>query len=324
MQGVFLDSATIGPDDLDLAGLEQALPGCAFHGHTAPEKVAERIAQAEVVLTNKVVLDAQVLAQAPSVKLICVCATGTNNVDLEAARRRGIPVCNARDYAGPGVAQHTLALMLGLANRWHQYHDDVRNGAWSRSPMFCRMDYPVMELAGKTLGIVGHGVLGRAVAHLGEALGMRVRVACSLRPQAAPQAERVPLEALLAEADVLSLHCPLTEHTRNLVGERELAAMKPTALLVNTARGGLVDERALAEALRNGVIAGAALDVLSQEPPPPDHPLLAGDIPNLIVTPHNAWVSRASRQRLLDDVVENLRAWRRGTLRNCVNGMEAA
>ncbi|MCH8541930.1 MAG: D-2-hydroxyacid dehydrogenase [Alcanivorax sp.] len=325
MRGVFLDRATLitgaatdaatgreTPDELDFSGLEASLDSMhqwQYFDQTSPEQVAERIRDAQVVVTNKVVLDRVVIEGAPDLRLICVIATGTNNIDLAAAEARGIPVCNVTDYAGPGVAQHTLALMLGLATRWHEYYADVQAGLWSQSPTFCLMQRPVMELAGKTLGIVGHGTLGQAVARLAEAFGMRVLVAASQRPGAAVEAGRVPLEALLPQVDVLSLHCPLTEDTRHLIGAPQLAAMKSSALLINTARGGLIDEMALADALRRGDIAGAALDVLSQEPPPADHVLLAADIPNLIITPHNAWISRECRQRLLDGVAANIRNW---------------
>ncbi|WP_111655502.1 D-2-hydroxyacid dehydrogenase [Isoalcanivorax indicus] len=319
MLGVFLDTATMGPEDLDFSGLREALTGpdnslpeWRFHDQTAPAQVAARIAEADVVVTNKVVLDAGLVAGAPRLKLICVSATGTNNVDLDAAAARGIPVCNVRDYAGASLAQHTLALMLGLATRWHDYQADVRAGVWSQSPTFCLMHRPVMELAGKTLGIVGYGTLGRAVATLAQAFGMQVKVAASLRPGASVEPGRVPLDVLLAEVDVLSLHCPLTDDTRHLIGAAQLAAMKPEAFLINTARGALIDEAALASALRQGEIAGAALDVLGQEPPPADHVLLAPDIPNLIITPHNAWISRECRQRLLEGVADNIRDWVRG------------
>ena len=213
--------------------------------------------------------------------------------------------------------------MLGLATAWHRYDTDARAGRWSESSMFCRIDYPVVELAGKTLGLIGYGDLGRRVAALAEALGMTVRVAASLRP-GADNSGRVPLKTLLGEADVISLHCPLTDATEKMVDRDFLAAMKPGAFIINTARGGLVDELALAEALRGGHLGGAALDVLSQEPPPADHPLLAPDIPNLILTPHSAWVSRESRQRLLDGVAGNLRAWRAGRPTNVVNGLQSA
>ncbi len=196
-----------------------------------------------MAITNKVVIDEEALAAAPELKLIGISATGTNNVDLDAARRRGVVVCNVSGYGTETVAQHTLALALGLATRWHQYDRDVRQ-AWPRSSMFCRMDYPVFDLNGKTLGLIGHGALGRRVEALAKAFGMRVRVARSLRPDAAPDPARAPLEQLLAESDLISLHCPLTEHTDKLVNRDFLAAMKPGAGLINTARGGLVDEPA--------------------------------------------------------------------------------
>lgn len=323
MQGVFLDTATMKPEELDFGALEST-GDWTFHERTGPSQVVERLRGAQVVITNKVVLDADIIAAAEALQLICVCATGTNNVDLDAASARGIPVCNVIDYAGPGVAQHTLALMLGLATNWHRYAADVRAGEWSRSAMFCLMDHPVMELAGKTLGIVGYGVLGKAVADMGAALGMRVLVSASLRPGAAPESGRTPLDRLLAESDVVSLHCPQTPETKELINAERLALMKPGAFLVNTARGGLVNEADLAAALRQGRLGGAALDVLSAEPPPADHPLLAADIPNLIITPHCAWVSRECRQRLLDGVVGNIRIWQRGGLQHCVNGIEVA
>ncbi|WP_066962418.1 D-2-hydroxyacid dehydrogenase [Microbulbifer sp. Q7] len=304
MRGVFLDTLTMKLEELDTAALKNALDQWDFFETTSPEQAAERIANADVVITNKVVLDRQLIESAPNLKLICVCATGTNNIDLDAAAEKNIPVKNVTGYTGASLAQHTLALILALATRWHQYHADVRNGSWATSPVFCRLDYPVIELAGKKLGIIGYGDLGQKVAQLGQALGMDVLVAESF--SGAQKAGRVPLSQLLAESDVISLHCPLTPATDQMVDAAFLAAMKPSAFLINTARGGLVDEKALLAALHNGDIAGAALDVLSVEPPPADHPLLADDIPNLIITPHNAWISRESRQRLLDGVVDNI------------------
>jgi glycerate dehydrogenase len=321
MRGVFLDSDTLKPEELELMSLEQSGPEWTFFGHTTPEQVSERIAEAEVVITNKVVLGRARIEAAPKLQLICVAATGTNNVDLDAARDHGIPVCNVTGYATPSVAQHTLALMLGLATRWHQYRADVRDGVWSGGPTFCRLDYPVVELAGKTLGIVGYGTLGQAVADLGRALGMRVLVAQSLAPGAAHSSERVELDELLAQSDVVSLHCPQTPETERLINTDTLARMKPGAFLVNTARGGLVEPRALLDALDQGRLGGAALDVLEQEPPPADHPLVNAEHPNLIITPHNAWVSRDCRQRLLDGIAGNIRSWRAGALQNCVNGL---
>ncbi|WP_288132644.1 D-2-hydroxyacid dehydrogenase [Microbulbifer sp.] len=305
MRGVFLDTLTMKLEELDTSALENAVDQWDLLDTTAPDQTAERIKNADVVITNKVVLDRSLIEGAPNLKLICVCATGTNNIDLDAAAENNIPVKNVTGYTGTSLAQHTIALLLALATRWHQYSEDVKNGRWSQSPVFCRLDYPVMELAGKKLGIIGYGDLGQKVATLGEALGMEVLVAESFTGESKPG--RVPLTQLLAESDAISLHCPLTKETEQLVDEGFLAAMKDSAFLINTARGGLVDEAALVAALKNGMIGGAALDVLSVEPPPADHPLLANDIPNLIITPHNAWISRESRQRLLDGVVDNIR-----------------
>lgn len=308
MRGVFLDTLTMKLAELDTSALQQCMDHWDYFETTAPEQTAARIQDADVVITNKVVLDRALIEGAPKLKLICVCATGTNNIDLQAAAAKGIPVKNVSGYTGSSLSQHTIALLLALATRWHQYSQDVKRGRWSQSPIFCRLDYPVMELAGKKLGIIGYGDLGQKVARLGEALGMQLLIAESFTGEQKPG--RVPLQQLLAESDAISLHCPLTADTDQLVNREFLAAMRPGALLINTARGGLVDETALAAALKSGHLGGAALDVLSVEPPPADHPLLATDIPNLIITPHNAWISRESRQRLLDGVVENIRNWR--------------
>lgn len=319
MKGVIFDNQTLKPEELDMSGLEKLGIDWTQYPATDAEQVAERLAGAAVAITNKVVIDRAAIEANPFLKLICICATGTDNVDLAAASRQGIIVCNVKGYGTASVAQHTLALMLGLATRWNRYDQDVRSGAWSRSPMFCLMDHPVVELQGKVLGLIGYGHLGRRVGELAEAFGMTVKVAASLRPEAQSQQGRVPLDELLAQADVISLHCPLTPQTGKLVGPAFLAAMKPGAFLVNTARGGLIDEPALADALRRGALGGAALDVLSQEPPAADHPLLAGDIPGLIITPHSAWVSRECRQRLVDGVIDNIRAWQAGSPQNVVN-----
>ena len=310
MHSVFLDQASLDRGDLDLAALQAATGTLTLHPHTDARDVPARIAQAQVVICNKARIDAVAFAAAPELKLVLVTATGTNNVDLDAARARGVIVCNCRDYGTPAVAQHALLLMLALHTSFLRYQQEVRDGAWQRAPMFCLMDHPIRELAGQTLGILGYGTLGRAVARLGEAFGMTVRV--GQLPGRAAHPDSLPFEALLAQADVISLHCPLTDTTRNLIDAAALARMKPTAFLVNTARGGLVDETALAAALREHRIAGAAFDVLSEEPPRTGNPLLADDIPNLIVTPHNAWASREARQRLIDQTAENLRAWRDG------------
>ncbi len=316
MQGVFLDSETVNPDELNFSALE-ALMSWTFYPFTDPAQRVERLQGAQVVITNKVVLDAATLAACPSLKLICICATGTNNVDLNAAREQGIVVCNVSGYARASVAQHSLMLMLTLATHGLQYDRAVKRGDWSAGRQFCLLDYPIMELAGKTLGVIGYGDLGRETARLAEAFGMKIAVAQSFSGNS--HQERLPLSELLPQADVVSLHCPLTSQTDKLVDTAFLSQMKPGALLINTARGGLVDEPALAEALRSGQLGGAGLDVLSSEPPPRDHVLLADDIPNLILTPHNAWGTRECRQRLLDGVVSNIRNWQAGTPTNVVN-----
>jgi glycerate dehydrogenase len=245
-----------------------------------------------------------VLAACPQLQGIAVTATGTNNIDITAARARGIAVANVEGYGTQAVAQHTFALMLALANRLPDYSRDARNGRWSASASFCLMDHPVRDLAGSTLGIIGYGALGRAVAQIATAFGMQVLVA---EGEGGPQPGRTPLPALLARADIVTLHTLQSARTEKLINAERLAQMQRGALLVNTARGGLIDEAALLAALASGQLGGAALDVLSVEPPPADHPLLVADLPNLIITPHCAWVSRGARQRLLDATVANIR-----------------
>lgn len=318
MKAVFLDAETLGCD-VDLSALEHAA-NLISYGRTLPEQVVERIDDAEIVVVNKVVLSAEIIATAPRLKGIVVTATGVNNVDLEACRQRGVRVVNAVRYARPILVQHTLSLMLALANRLLDYVTDTRAGRWQQSDMFCRMDYPIMELAGKTLGLVGYGDLGQGVARAAEALGMRVRVAARPGQQAdsVDGYPREPLAALLPEVDVLSIHCLLSAETENLIGEPELKRMKPSALVINTARGGIVNEAALADALRQGEIAGAGVDVLTREPPDDDNPLLASDIPNLLVTPHCAWASREARQRMVEQSADNLRAMVAGRLERWV------
>ena len=314
MRGVFLDLDSVHPGDLDLMPLQGTLDEWRFFEHTSRDETTQRLSGAQVVVTNKVHIDRDALEANPQIELVCVAATGTNNVDLEAAARAGVVVSNARDYATASVVDHVFALLLTLSRRLDGHRRRVSDGDWFRSRHFCVFDQPIEELAGKQLGIVGYGVLGRAVAAVARAFSMSVLVAQRL--QGEPLADRPSLGEVLERCDVISLHCPLTEQTRGLIGVRELQHMKPTALLINTARGGIVDEWALAEALRQGWIAGAGLDVLSEEPPPEDHCLLAADIPNLIVTPHIAWASRAARQRLLAEVAANIEAFRNGKPRN--------
>ncbi len=308
--GVFLDTDTVDPGDLDLTALQKFPIAWRTFATTPEDQIQARVGEAAIVISNKVPLNRQTLEQARNLKLVVIAATGTNNIDLHAAKRLGITVCNVRDYGTPSVVQHVYALILALTTRLPQYQRAVADGRWQRHPHFCILDFPIRELNGLILGIVGYGALGQGVAKVAPAFGLSVMIA--QRPGGAPQSDRVPIEQLLREVDILSLHCPLTEETRDLIGERELRLMKDDAILINTARGGIVNERALAEALRNGAIAGAGVDVLSQEPPVDDNPLLESDIPNLIVTPHIAWATRASRQRVIDIVVENIRAYLNG------------
>lgn len=315
-RGILLDLASINRGDLDLSSLYSVCDHWETYDKTAPDETGRRVLDAELVVSNKVVLDRNVLSSAPRLKLVCVAATGTNNVDLEAARELGIAVTNVTAYATPAVVQHVFALMLAHATNLIEYRQAVLAGDWERSDQFCLLDYPIQELAGRTLGIVGYGELGRSVAKVAAAFGMQVLVA--QRPGGSPSPGRVPLAELLPQVDVLTLHCPLTENTRNLIAQEELALMKRDALLINTARGGIVNEEALAHALKTGRIGGAAIDVLTVEPPQGGNPLLDPTIPNLIVTPHTAWASRECRQRLVREVADNIRAFFRGEERNRV------
>jgi glycerate dehydrogenase len=317
-RAVFLDHASLDLGDLDLAPLRQVFGELTLHDASASEQAAERLQGAQVAISNKVRLDAATLAACPELRLILVSATGTNNIDLAAAREHGIVVANCQGYGTASVAQHCLMLLLALATRLPDYQAAIRDGAWQRSSQFCLLDFPIIELEGKTLGLLGHGELGGAVARLAEALGMRVLLGAL--PDRPARTDRLPLAELLPQVDALSLHCPLTEQTRHLIGAAELALMKPQALLINTARGGLVDEQALADALRAGQLGGAACDVLSEEPPRHGNPLLAPDIPRLIITPHNAWGSREARQRIVAQLAENAATFFAGAPKRVVSG----
>jgi glycerate dehydrogenase len=275
------------------------------------------------LLSPKVVNDRVVLAapQAQDVKLIAVAATGTDIIDREEAARRGVKVCNVPGYAAQSVAQFTMALILELATRVGKYGEAVKAGDWQKSPVFSLLTYPTVELSGKKLGIVGYGNIGQTVAKMARGFGMEVLIAARPGSEGPIPRDRVSLEQVLREADVVSLHCPLTLETKNLINEQSLKLMKPTAFLINTARGALIDEPALIEALRQKRIAAAALDVISKEPPPADHPILlaAKELDNLIVTPHTAWSAREARERLLREVEENILTFLRGEPRSLVN-----
>jgi glycerate dehydrogenase len=313
---VVLDGYTMNPGDLSWKGLE-SLGECAVYERTPPERVVERAAGAEVVLTNKVVLDGAVMARLPDLKYIGVLATGYNVVDTAAARERGIVVTNVPAYSTRSVAQLVMALVLELAHHVGHHARTVREGRWTASKDFAYWDHPLVELEGLVMGIVGFGQTGRAVADMARAFGMRVLVH-TRTPTAGPGVEFVDLATLLRRSDVVSLHCPLTPETEGLVNAKRLATMKPTAFLINTSRGPVVNERDLAEALGAGRIAGAGLDVLSTEPPKADNPLLAAK--NCFITPHFAWATRAARERLMKTVVENVRGFLAGRPQNVVNG----
>ncbi len=316
---VFLDVMTFGD-----VSLERFIKrwDCEVHPLSSPAETRQRLNGRQVVILNKVRIDRSVLDSPPAkdLKLIAVAATGTDNVDLQAARDFGIRVCNVPGYAAQSVAQFTVALMLELAARAGSYAGLVRSGGWEQSPIYTRIEFPTFELFGKRLGIIGWGNIGRRVAEIASALGMDVVI--SERPGSSEPAPagRHKLEELLASSDFVSLHCPITPATRNIIDSRAIKLMKPGAFLVNTARGALIDETALIEALRERRLGGAALDVISQEPPTADHPIIraAKELDNLLVTPHCAWTAREARQRLMDEVEQNILAFTEGRDRNRV------
>ena len=316
MRAVFLDFGTVSSGDLDTGSLERVTPGIVLHEQTAAADIAARIAGIEVVFANKSVISRTMIEANPGLRLIALTATGVDNVDLAAAREANVAVCNLRDYCTPSVVQHVFAMLLTLTHRLRDYDALVHSGRWEQAGQFSVFPYPIRELQGRVFVIVGFGALGRAVARVAESFGMRVEIAN--RPGGPAVSGRRDLDGLLPLLDVLSLHCPLTDATRGLIGAARLARMKPDAVLINTARGALVDAKALAEALRNQRLGGAGIDVLEREPPPADHPLLDPAIPNLIVTPHIAWAARESRQRCLDELALNVESFLAGGRRNRV------
>jgi glycerate dehydrogenase len=319
MNVVILDGYAANPGDLSWDAIA-ALCGhnLTVFDRTPREKVVERARGMQAVLTNKAVLDADALAQLPDLRYIGIIATGYNTVDVAAARAREIPVCNAPGYGRDSVAQHVFALLLELSNQVGLHARSTAAGEWSANPDWTYQKAPMTELAGKTLGIVGLGEIGSQVARIALAFGMQV-LANSRSPKDLPGVERVTREQLFAQSDVVSLNCPLTEENRTFVNAALLRTMKPTAFLINTARGPLIDEVALAQALNEGCLAGAGLDVLSEEPPAINHPLFQAK--NCIITPHNAWGTRESRARLIGIVAANLRAFLAGAPVNVVNAL---
>ena len=309
IQIVVLDGQALNPGDLSWAELER-LGTCRIHSRSEAADVIARSRDADILLTNKTPLTAEVLAACPHLRGIGVLATGFNVVDVAAARAQGIPVMNVPAYGTSSVAQHTFALLLELARQTGHHAATVKAGRWNPNAGWCYWDTPQLELDGRVLGLVGRGRIGHAVAALGRAFGMEVRVASRT-------AGRNELESVFRAADVISLHCPLTPETRHLVNADTIAWMKPSVLLLNTSRGPLIDEPALAAALNSGRIAGAGLDVLELEPPPAGHPLVGAR--NCIITPHLAWATSAARTRLLQVTVENVRLLLAGHPQNVVN-----
>ena len=321
MKIAVLDGYAMNPGDLSWDAL-QALGECAIYERSAPNQVVERCQGVQGVLTNKVVFSSQVMAALPDLKYIGVTATGYNVVDMEEARRRGITVTNVPAYSTASVAQMVFALLLEVTQQVGHHAELVRSGRWTQSPDFCFWDRPLTELDGRVLGLVGFGQIGRRVAAIGQAMGMKVLVH-TRHPENYVQEfqtqgyEAVDLDRLFSGSDVISLHCPLTPETEGLVNEQRLRLLREDAVLINTARGPLIDEAALAAALNNGQLAGAGLDVLSTEPPSEDNPLQKAR--NCFITPHIAWATKAARQRLMTVAVDNLRAFQAGKPQNVVS-----
>lgn len=306
-KAVFLDSATLKANKSLFEPLKALFDEWHDYSETEPEQIINRLQNAQVAICNKAKITREIIEASPNLKLIALCATGSNNIDLQAAKEHHITVCNCQAYGTASVSQHTFALILALATRLLDYTKAVNNGDWQRANNFCLMDYPVMEVSGKTLGIIGYGELGKAVAKLAEAFGMNVLI--GQLPNRPHRDGALSLSSLLPQVDILTFHCPLTPETKNLLTLKEMQIMKKQALLINTARGGIVNEADLAYALKEGILAGAATDVLSVEPPKEGNPLLDQTIPNLIITPHSAWASQEAQDNILKQVTENIRAF---------------
>lgn len=320
MKIVFLDGYTANPGDLSWKQFEE-LGEFKVYDRTEPKKIIERIGDAEYVFTNKCVIDKKVIDCCPNLKWIGVTATGYNVVDIEYAKIKGIPVTNAPAYSSDVVAEYSYGLLLQLFHKIKEHSDLVHKGKWSKSPDFCFCDFPQMELYGKTVGIIGFGNIGRRSAKIAEAFGMKVLIATNY-PDHTFSSENIQfadVNTVITRSDIVNLHCPLTEDNREFINKDTIQKMKDGAIIINTARGGLIHEKDLAEALQSGKIAGAGLDVLSKEPPDKDHPLVG--MPNCIITPHVAWASKEARHRLLTIVSNNLKEFINGKSINCVNGL---
>ena len=315
MKIVFVDESTIAlNNDIDFSAFT-SLGEYVGYPHSSEEEVISRAAGAEVVVPNKVRMTRRIIEELGSLRLIAEIATGFDNIDLQAAQDGGVRVCNVAGYAATTVPQHAFALILNLATKAHRYHADVMAGEWAKATSFNLLSYPAFELHGLTLGVIGFGAIGQGSAKIAEGFGMRVLAhdAFGIAGNVYPNTD---LDSLLRQSDVITIHCPLTEDTHHLIDAAAIEKMKPTALIINTARGGIVDERALADALNGGRIGGAGIDVLSMEPPAEDNPLL--DARNVIITPHCAWSTREARQRLVDEMGHNIEAFFRGEARNVI------
>jgi len=317
MKGAFLDWDSLNGDELDSSCLDNLSVEWSFYPKIQKQELDQAIEQYDILVTNKVLLDRPLLEKASQLKLICVAATGTNNIDLGTANELNIPVCNVTAYATESVVQHVFMLIFNLARQFVPYMNDVQNGQWQKSDFFCLLNHPIQSVCGKTIGIIGYGELGQAVAKTAKHFGMKVLVAESLSGLVkSADTKRLALNDVLANSDIISLHCPLTEQSTNLIDKTAFSKMKPTAILINTARGGIVNEADLLEALTEKQIAAVALDVLDKEPPNDNHPLLTAKLDNLIITPHIAWASHEARQLLLDKITQNILAWKDNDLIN--------
>ena len=309
MAAVFLDYNTIGPDDLDPSPLIDCLPDIEFYGSTTPDEVKDRIQNAEFILTNKVQLNSSNLEGAKKLKFIGLTATGADNIDLGYAKKKNIRVCNIRAYCTRSVVEHVFGALLSLTHNLRSYSQLVDGGDWQKSDDFCLLQCPIKELSSMKLGVVGYGELGRNVAKIGKAFGMSVIINTRSKNEFNSEEEHVTFKRLLEESDVVSLHCPLTIETKNLIGIEEVKLMKPSSILINTARGGLIDSEALLFALKNGMIAGAAIDVLPEEPPINGNALLEYKKVNLIMTPHIAWGTIEARQNAINQLADTIKAF---------------
>ncbi len=303
---VFLDRTSIDCDDLDWSGIASQTE-FKHYDTTTDDEVVGRSVNADIVIVNKVKLGDKHFSRLPKLKLVCVIATGTNNIDFDAAAKHDVKICNVTDYGAAAVSQHVFMLILALSTRFMDYQKDIAEGQWQAQDQFCLLSHPMQELKGKTLGLIGYGHIAQAVEKIALSFAMKVVIADSIVADAEKKPGRLSLESILSEADIISLHCPLSEHSLNLIAKQELQLMKPSSILINTARGGVVNEADLLEALKAGEIAGAGVDCLAEEPPATDNPMITANLPQLIITPHNAWGALQARQRLVDGTSENIR-----------------